>query len=171
MPIEDFMSKKPRVSKNVFLHPTAYIIGDVEIGEMSSVWHYVVIRGDNDSISIGKESNIQENSTIHTDPGFKVEIGDKVTVGHNAVIHGAKVSSNVIIGIGSILLNGSKVGEYSIVGAGSVVPPNAEIPPYSVAMGVPAKVVRKIREEEIKMIEDNAYEYVLHVKRFLNNES
>ncbi len=169
MPLEDFMGKYPRINGKAYLHPTSYVIGDVEIGEMSSVWHYVIIRGDNDSISIGSGSNVQENSSIHTDPGFKVTIGDKVTIGHNAVVHGASISSNVIVGMGSILLNGSKVGEFSIVGAGSVVTEGKEIPPYSLALGVPARVVRKLKEEEIKVIEENAEEYINHVKRFLSN--
>lgn len=167
MPIEEYLGKKPRISERAFIHPTAYVIGDVEVGELSSLWHYVVVRADNDSIVIGKGSNIQENSTIHTDSGIKVEIGDYVSVGHNAVIHGAKISSNVIIGMGAILLNGSKIGEYSIVGAGAVVTQNTEIPPYSLALGVPAKVVRKLKEEEIKMIEHNALEYISHVRRLI----
>jgi carbonic anhydrase/acetyltransferase-like protein (isoleucine patch superfamily) len=167
MPIEEFLGKRPKVSEKAWIHPTAYIIGDVEIGDMSSIWHYVVIRGDSDKIKIGSYSNIQENSTVHVDLGFPVEIGDKVTVGHNSVIHGAKIGSNVIIGMGSILLNGCKIGEYSIIGAGAVVTQNTEIPPYSLALGVPARVVRKITEAEIKMIEANAEEYVTHVRRFL----
>lgn len=126
-----------------------------------------MIRADNDSIVIGKETNIQENTTVHTDYGFKTIIGDRVSIGHNAVIHGATIASNVIIGMGAILLNGSKVGEYSIVGAGSVVPQNVEIPPYSIAVGVPAKVIRKVGEAEKKMIEENAEEYLKHTRRFL----
>ncbi|MCI2414527.1 MAG: gamma carbonic anhydrase family protein [Candidatus Aramenus sp.] len=167
MPIQSYLGKRPRISDKAYLHETAYVIGDVEIGDFTSVWHYVVIRGDNDAIRIGKESNVQENTSIHTDPGYPVEIGDRVTIGHNAVIHGAKVSSNVIVGMGAILLNGARVGEYSIIGAGAVVPQNAEIPPYSVALGVPAKVVRKVREEEVRLIQDNAEEYLNHVRRFL----
>ncbi|ARM76454.1 gamma carbonic anhydrase family protein [Acidianus manzaensis] len=167
MPIEEYLGKKPRISEKAYIHPTSYVIGDVEVGDLSSLWHYTVVRADNDSIRIGKGTNIQENSSVHTDPGFKLEIGDYVTIGHNAVIHGAKISSNVIIGMGSILLNGSKIGEYSIIGAGSVVTQNTEIPEYSLALGVPAKVIRKLKEEEIKMIEENAYEYISHVKRFV----
>lgn len=168
MPIEEYLGKKPRISEKTYIHPTAYIIGDVEIGELSSLWPYAVVRADNDSVSIGKGSNIQENCSVHTDHGFKVEIGDYVSVGHNAIIHGAKVSSYVIVGMGSILLNGSKIGEYSIIGAGAVVTQHTEIPPYSLVLGVPAKVVRKLKEEEIKMIEENANEYILHVKRLVN---
>ncbi|MGC9106038.1 MAG: gamma carbonic anhydrase family protein [Thermoprotei archaeon] len=166
MPIEPFLNKWPRVSPKAYLHSTAYVIGDVEIGDYSSVWHYVVIRGDNDYIKIGKETNVQENSTIHTDAGYPVEIGDRVTIGHNAVVHGAKIESNVIIGMGAIILNGAKVGKYSIIGAGAVVTQGTEIPERSIAVGVPAKVVRKVTNEEVRMIEENAEEYLRHVRRF-----
>ncbi|MCQ4344379.1 MAG: gamma carbonic anhydrase family protein [Sulfolobales archaeon] len=166
MPIEPFLGKWPKVSPKAMIHPTAYVIGDVEIGEYSSIWHYVVVRGDNDYIRIGKETNVQENSTIHTDPGFPVEIGDRVTIGHNAVIHGAKISSNVIIGMGAIVLNGAKIGSYSIIGAGAVVTQGTEIPEGSLALGVPARVVRRLNENDIKMIEENAEEYLRHVRRY-----
>ncbi|MCG2871630.1 MAG: DapH/DapD/GlmU-related protein [Sulfolobaceae archaeon] len=166
MPIEPFLGKWPKVSPKAMIHPTAYVIGDVEIGEYSSLWHYVVVRGDNDYIRIGKETNVQENSTIHTDPGFPVEIGDRVTIGHNAVIHGAKIGSNVIIGMGAIVLNGAKIGSYSIIGAGAVVTQGTEIPEGSLALGVPARVVRRLNENDIKMIEENAEEYLRHVRRY-----
>jgi Carbonic anhydrases/acetyltransferases, isoleucine patch superfamily len=166
MPIEPFLGKWPNVSPKAMIHPTAYVIGDVEIGEYSSLWHYVVVRGDNDYIRIGKETNVQENSTIHTDPGFPVEIGDRVTIGHNAVIHGAKIGSNVIIGMGAIVLNGAKIGSYSIIGAGAVVTQGTEIPEGSLALGVPARVVRRLNENDIKMIEENAEEYLRHVRRY-----
>jgi carbonic anhydrase/acetyltransferase-like protein (isoleucine patch superfamily) len=166
MPIEPFLGKWPKVSPKAMIHPTAYVIGDVEIGEYSSLWHYVVVRGDNDYIRIGKETNVQENSTIHTDPGFPVEIGDRVTIGHNAVIHGAKIGSNVIIGMGAVVLNGAKIGSYSIIGAGAVVTQGTEIPEGSLALGVPARVVRRLNENDIKMIEENAEEYLRHVRRY-----
>jgi carbonic anhydrase/acetyltransferase-like protein (isoleucine patch superfamily) len=166
MPIEPFLGKWPKVSPKAMIHPTAYVIGDVEIGDYSSLWHYVVVRGDNDYIRIGKETNVQENSTIHTDPGFPVEIGDRVTIGHNAVIHGAKIGSNVIIGMGAIVLNGAKIGSYSIIGAGAVVTQGTEIPEGSLALGVPARVVRRLNENDIKMIEENAEEYLRHVRRY-----
>jgi carbonic anhydrase/acetyltransferase-like protein (isoleucine patch superfamily) len=166
MPIEPFLGKWPKVSPKAMIHPTAYVIGEVEIGEYSSLWHYVVVRGDNDYIRIGKETNVQENSTIHTDPGFPVEIGDRVTIGHNAVIHGAKIGSNVIIGMGAIVLNGAKIGSYSIIGAGAVVTQGTEIPEGSLALGVPARVVRGLNENDIKMIEENAEEYLRHVRRY-----
>ena len=170
MPIEEYLGKRPRISEKVYIHPTAYVIGDVSIGEFSSLWQYAVVRGDEDSIEIGKETNVQEHVTIHTDPGYKVIIGDRVTIGHNAVVHGAKVSSNVIIGMGAILLNGSEIGEFSIIGAGAVVTQGTKIPPYSVAVGVPAKVIKKVSEEEIKLILENAEAYVKLTRGFLKIE-
>ncbi|MCH1770002.1 MULTISPECIES: DapH/DapD/GlmU-related protein [Metallosphaera] len=160
MPTEEFLGKKPRISPKVYLHPTSYVIGDVTIGELTSVWHYAVIRGDNDSISIGKRTNIQENCSLHTDKGYKIEIGDLVSVGHNAVVHGARIGNNVIVGMGAILLNGAKIGDNVIIGAGAVVTEGKEIPSNSLVLGVPARVVRKLTEEEIHMIEANAMEYV-----------
>ncbi len=171
MPIEEFEGKKPKISPYAWIHPSAYIIGDVEIGDYTGIWHNVVIRGDEDKIVIGKESNIQENTVIHTDAGIKTEIGDRVTIGHACIIHGAKVGSHTIIGMGAILLNNAKIGEYSIIGAGAVVTQNTEIPPYSLALGVPAKVVRKLTEEDIKMIDENAEIYLNYTKKFLNVRS
>ena len=166
MPLEPFNGKFPRVSPKAVVHPTAYVIGDVEIGDYSSVWHYVVIRGDNDYIKIGNETNIQENSSVHTDPGFPVKIGNRVTIGHNAVIHGAEIGDNVIIGMGAIVLNGAKIGSNSIIGAGAVVTQGTVIPEGSVAVGVPAKVIRKVSEEDVKAIIANAEEYLNHVRRY-----
>ncbi|BCS94121.1 Carbonic anhydrase [Metallosphaera sp. J1] len=170
MPVEEFLGKKPRISPRVYLHPTSYVIGDVVIGELTSVWHYAVIRGDNDSITIGKKANIQENCSLHTDKGFKIEIGDLVSIGHNAVVHGATIGNNVIVGMGAILLNGSKVGDNVIIGAGAVVTEGKEIPSNSLALGVPAKVVRKLTEEEIHMIEANAMEYVHEIQLLLGGQ-
>lgn len=169
MPIEDFLGLRPRVSPRSFIHPTAYVIGDVEIGELSSVWHYAVIRADNDKITIGKQTNVQENSSIHTDRGYSVEIGDRVSIGHNAIVHGAHVGSNVIVGMGAILLNGAKIGDNCIIGAGAVVTEGKEIPAYSLALGVPAKVIRKLSEVDVEAIIKNAEEYVQLSLKFIKN--
>lgn len=164
MPVEDFLGKKPRINPEAYVHPTSYIIGDVEIGRLSSVWHYSVIRGDNDMITLGEGTNVQENCSLHTDRGFKIRIGDFVSIGHNAVIHGAEVGNNVIIGMGAILLNGARVGDNVIIGAGAVVTEGKEIPSNSLALGVPAKVLRKLTQEEINMIKRNALEYIEEIK-------
>ncbi|BCU68402.1 acetyltransferase [Sulfolobales archaeon HS-7] len=164
MAIEEFMGKKPVISPSAFIHSSAYIMGDVNIGDDTSIWHYATIRGDNEKVIIGKGSNIQEHCSIHTDTGFPSILGNYVSVGHNAVIHGASISDYVIVGMGAILLNGSRVGEYSIIGAGSVVTEGTVIPPYSIAVGVPAKVIRKANEKDVKRITENAYDYIRLVK-------
>jgi carbonic anhydrase/acetyltransferase-like protein (isoleucine patch superfamily) len=141
--------KKPKIGRDVFLADTATIIGDVEIGDYSSVWYNAVIRGDLDKIKIGKYTNIQDNVVVHVDRGFPVEIGSYVTVGHSAVIHGCIIEDNVMIGLKSCILNGAKISERTIVGAGAVVT-GKEYPPNSVLMGVPARVVKEITDEEFE---------------------
>ncbi len=141
--------KKPVRASSAYIAPGAFVIGEVEIGEKSSVWFNTVIRGDEEAISIGEETNIQDNSTVHGDKGFPVEIGDRVTVGHNCVLHGSKIGSGAVIGMHSTLLNGCRIGENAVVGAGSLVTSGKEIPPGHLAVGRPAKVVRKLTAEEI----------------------
>jgi|ECHnycMinimDraft_1075156.scaffolds.fasta_scaffold00128_9 Carbonic anhydrases/acetyltransferases, isoleucine patch superfamily len=160
MPVESFNGNSPKIAESAYVHPLAYVIGRVEIGELTGVWPFASLRGDNGSIRLGRRSNVQEGCAVHTDPGYEVVIGDRVSVGHNAVIHGSRIESNVIIGMGAILLNGSKVEEYCIIGAGALVTENTTIPSYSVAVGIPARVMRRVTEEEIKAIERNAESYV-----------
>jgi carbonic anhydrase/acetyltransferase-like protein (isoleucine patch superfamily) len=145
--IYEINNKKPRIRENVFVAETAVIIGDVEIGDFSSVWYNSVIRGDLDKIKIGRRTNIQDNTVVHVDKGFPVEIGDHVVIGHSAVIHGCTIESNVMVGLRACVLNGAHISENTIVGAGAVVT-GKKYPPNSVLMGVPAKVVREITEEE-----------------------
>lgn len=146
--IVPFQGKTPRIAADVFVAPTAVIIGDVEIGEGSSVWFGVVIRGDVEAIRIGRRTNIQENVVIHADPGVPTTVGDEVTVGHGAIVHGCRVASRAQIGMGAVVLNGASVGSGTLIGAGAVVPEGAEIPPGAVALGVPAKVRRESTQEE-----------------------
>ncbi len=141
--------KEPVVAASAYLTPGAFVIGQVEIGEKSSVWFNTVIRGDVDAISIGSETNIQDNCTIHADEGFPVRIGDRVTVGHNSVLHGCKIGSGAVIGMQSVLLNGCSVGEDAVIGAGSLVTSGTEIPPGTLALGRPAKVVKELTPEQI----------------------
>jgi len=148
------------VKKNgVYLMESAEIFGDVEIGENSSVWTKTVIRGDYAHISIGKNTNIQDMCVIHTEQDIPIEIGENVTIGHNAVIHCRKIGSNCMIGMGAMLLLNSEIGEYSIVAAGAVVTENQIIPPRSLVMGVPGKIVREINDEDKKRIEKAAQNY------------
>lgn len=148
--IFSFKEKTPALDPTVFVAPGAFVIGDVHMGKNSSVWFNTVIRGDEESIKIGNETNIQDNCTVHSDEGVPVEIGDRVTVGHNAVLHGCRVGSGTVIGMHCTLLNGCEVGEDSMVGAGALVTPGTKIPPRSLALGAPAKVLRELSPEEIK---------------------
>ena len=145
-----------------YIHPKAEIVGDVSIGEGSSVWAFAVIRGDEGRIRIGKNTSIQEHCIIH---GEDTEIGDNVTVGHSAVVHGAKIRSNVLIGIGAIVLDEVEVGEWVIIGAGAVVPPKMKIKPNSLVLGVPAKVARELNEDDRRLIVSSYEKYVGRVKK------
>jgi carbonic anhydrase/acetyltransferase-like protein (isoleucine patch superfamily) len=153
------------IRKNkVYIMESAEIVGDVTIGENSSVWCKAVIRGDLSSITIGKGTNIQDMCVMHADRHAPIEIGDNVTIGHSAVIHCRRVGSNCIIGMGAMLLDHVEIGEYSIIGAGTVVAENTKIPSRSVVMGVPGKVVREINDADIKRIESAAQDY-LHLSK------
>ncbi len=144
----------------VYIMESAEIVGDVTIGENSSVWNNAVIRGDEFSIRIGKKTNIQDMCVMHAELHIPIEIGDNVTIGHSAVIHCRRVGSNCLIGMGAMLLDNVEVGEYSIIAAGTVVVENTKIPSRSVVMGVPGKVVRETNDEDIERIESSAQDYL-----------
>lgn len=146
MPIYDFEGKTPKIHTTVFVASTASIIGDVVIGEGSSVWPGAVIRGDFNNITIGMYTSVQDNTVIHATPRNPTKIGDHVTIGHGAIIHAAIVGNNSLIGMNAVILDGSKIGKNSIIGAGGVVVENTEIPSNSLAVGVPVKVVRTFNE-------------------------
>lgn len=155
-----------RIHPTVFVAETATIVGDVTIYQDSSVWFGAVIRGDGDRIVIGEGTNIQDGVVVHSDPGFPVIIGRRVVVGHRAVVHGATIADNVMLGIGAIVLNRARVGEFSIIAAGALVTEGADIPPRSLVMGVPGKVVREVTEEEIKRITDGAESYIERARNY-----
>ena len=149
-----------QIHKTAFIASGAVVLGDVTIGENSSIWYNAVVRGDRDSIVIGKESNIQDNAVVHLGSGYPVEIGDYVTIGHGAIIHGCKIGDNTMIGMGAILMNGCEIGKNCIIGAGALVTQNVEIPDNSLVIGNPGKVKRPVTEEEIKWNFENAQLYV-----------
>lgn len=165
----EFGGKKPTISKNVFIAPTACVIGDVFIGEGSSVWFNSVIRGDRARISIGKGSNIQDNAVIHSDE-TEVEIGDGVIIGHGCVMHGRRIKNRVLIGMNATILHGAEIGECSIVGAGALVPPGYIVPNKSLVMGVPCKYVRKTAEEDIELIEKTLENYAKLTEKYLSEK-
>jgi carbonic anhydrase/acetyltransferase-like protein (isoleucine patch superfamily) len=148
-----------KIDESVKIFEGTRIIGKVKIGAESSVWYNAVLRGDMGSINIGKYSNIQDNCVIHSSKGHSVKIGDYVSVGHGAVLHGCEIGENSLIGINSTVLNGAKIGKNCIIGAGAVVTEGKEFEEGSLIIGIPAKAVRKLKSEEIESIKDNAIRY------------
>jgi carbonic anhydrase/acetyltransferase-like protein (isoleucine patch superfamily) len=133
---------RPRVDASCFIHANASILGQVTLARGVSVWPFASIRGDVDPIELGENSNVQDNCAIHTDHGFPVKIGKNVTLGHMAIVHGATIEDDCLIGIRAVVLNGAKIGAGSLVAAGALVTPGTQIPPNSLVMGMPGKVVR-----------------------------
>jgi len=164
--ILNFQEKKPIIDKKSFIAENATIIGEVIIGEYSSIWYNVVLRGDVASIKIGNNTNIQDGSIVHCDVGVPTIIGNNVTIGHNVMLHACKIGDNSLIGIGAIVLDGAEVGEGAIVGAGAIVTPRTKIPPFTMALGVPAKVVRSLSEEEVENLKKHALGYVELMKKY-----
>ncbi|MFD5221015.1 gamma carbonic anhydrase family protein [Streptomyces tendae] len=140
--------KAPKVDAESFVAPTASVVGDVTLHAGASVWYGAVLRGDVERISVGADSNVQDNCTLHADPGFPVTVGERVSIGHNAVVHGATVEDDCLIGMGATVLNGAVIGAGSLVAAQALVPQGMRVPPGSLVAGVPAKVKRELTEEE-----------------------
>lgn len=168
--IKTFYDSTPEIAESVFVAENAAIIGDVKIGDLSSIWYGAVLRGDSDRIRIGKRSNVQDNAVVHVDPGFPVSIGNDCVVGHLALIHGATISDNVLVGMHSTILNGAQIGEFSIIGANALVTSNTVIPPRSLVLGAPAKVVKSLTDEQIIKILKNAKAYVTLSRKYLEDE-
>ncbi len=143
-----------------FVAPGALLLGEVELQEHSSIWFGTILRADLAPICVGRGSNIQDGAVIHVAAGHPTHIGQGVTVGHRAVVHGCTVEEGVLVGIGAIILDGARVGSESIVGAGAVVPPQMEIPPRSLALGVPARIVRSVSAREVEGNREQARRYV-----------
>jgi len=146
--IRSFRGTKPRIAASAYIDPGANVIGDVEIGERASIWPCVVLRGDIEPIRVGAETNIQDGAIVHTDKGFPAIIGDRVSVGHAAVLHGCTVGEDSLIGIGACVLTGAKIGRGAVVAAGSLVPEGMEVEPDMLVMGTPAKPRRPVTPEE-----------------------
>lgn len=155
-----------KIGKEVFIDKTAHVSGDVTLGDECNVWPGASIRGDRSAIVIGERSNVQDNATIHSEHTSFVRIGKGVTIGHNAVVHGAVVEDNVIIGMGAIVLDGATVGKNSIIGAGAVIGGGKVIPEGSIVVGNPFRILRQTTEAEIENIKKNADEYVSAGKEY-----
>jgi len=157
--IGNFKNLRPKIHESCFIAPTADVIGDVTVGENSSIWHRTVLRGDVNKIVVGANTNIQDGSIVHVADDYPTIIGDNVTIGHGAIVHGCTVKDGAFIGMGAIILDGAVIGEGALIGAGALVTEGKEIPPYSLAVGVPAKVVKKLSQEYIEMAQDRAVKY------------
>ncbi len=165
--IKDYKNHNPKIAKSAFIFGSAEIIGHVFIGSESSVWANAVIRGDIGTISIGNKSNIQDNCVIHITEGIPISIGDRVTVGHGAILHSCTIGNDCLIGMGSIILDKAVIGDSSMVGAGSLVTPGKIFPPKSLIMGSPAKVIRSLTENELIRNRKNAEHYVFAAAEYL----
>jgi carbonic anhydrase/acetyltransferase-like protein (isoleucine patch superfamily) len=165
MHIDDRVSGKP-----LFAAATATVIGDITFGKEVGIWFGAVIRADKDRITIGDRSNIQDNCVVHTSKGFPVILGNDVSVGHGAILHGCLIQDQVLVGMGAVVLNGAKVGRGSIIGAGSVITEGKEIPPNSVVVGVPGKIVKQTDEEQQQHILSNALSYVELAREYVHHE-
>lgn len=166
----EFSGKKPNTKNAAFIASNATVIGDCTLGKGSSVWFNAVIRADVDKITIGENSNIQDNCTVHCTEGLPVTVGKSVTVGHNAVIHGCTVGDNCLIGMNATILDGAKIGKNCIVGAGALVTENKSFPDNSLIIGVPAKAVRIIDDAAVEKIIENARHYTALSEEYASGE-
>lgn len=166
--IYQFNEIKPTLPEEYYIADNAMIIGDVVLGEQSSIWFGAVLRGDIEPIILGKRSNIQDNSVAHTGTGAPTILGDDVTVGHKVTLHGCKIGNNCLIGMGSILLDGCEIGDNCIIGAGTLVAQNRKIPSGSLAVGSPGRVIRKLSEEDISNVRKYAERYIIKMRQYRN---
>ncbi len=166
MPIYQIDQKTPQIAASAWVAPNATVIGDARLGDNVSIWWNAVLRGDNDPIHIGANSNIQDGSVLHTDEGVPMHIGANVTVGHMVMLHGCTVGDNSLIGIGSVILNRAVIGKHSIVGANTLIPEGKVFPDGVLIVGSPGKVVRELSEEEKVRLQKSADHYVDNARRY-----
>lgn len=159
---------EPRLTDedSAWVAPDANVIGDVSLGKGVGIWFGATLRGDNERITVGDGSNIQENTVMHTDFGFPLNVGENCTIGHRAILHGCTIGDGSLVGMGAIVLNGAEIGAESLVGAGALVTEGKTFPPRSLIMGVPAKVVRTLTDAEADKIKAGSRNYVANARRF-----
>ncbi|GKS75816.1 gamma carbonic anhydrase family protein [Acidovorax sp. SUPP950] len=156
----------PRTAPSAWVADSAEVIGHVVLGESSSIWFGAVLRGDNEPITIGAGTNVQDGSVLHSDPGQPLVLGERVTIGHKVMLHGCTVGDESLIGIGAVVLNGAKIGRHCLVGAGALVTEGKEFPDGSMIIGSPAKAVRQLSPEQIEGLRRNAQTYIDNAQRF-----
>ncbi len=153
-------------SGNFWVAPNATVVGNIVLEEDSSVWFNAVLRGDNETITVGRGSNVQDGSVLHTDPGFPLTIGENCTIGHMVMLHGCTIKDRSLIGIGAVVLNGAVIGEESLVGANALIAEGKVIPPRSLVLGSPGKVVRELTDDDIAKVQRGVMNYQKNWKRF-----
>jgi carbonic anhydrase/acetyltransferase-like protein (isoleucine patch superfamily) len=167
MPLYQYGDRIPSVHESVFVAPNASVIGSVVLSENVSVWFGATIRGDNDIITLGKNSNVQEGAVLHTDPGIALTVGENVTIGHQAMLHGCTIGDGSLIGIQAVILNGAIIGKGCLVGAGAIVTERKVFPDRSLILGAPARVVRELSDEDVANLLKSAASYVERRAQFL----
>lgn len=158
--------RAPGFGDSVWIAPDATVIGDVSLGANVGIWFGAVLRGDLEPIVIGEDSNLQEHTIVHTDPGFPVTVGRGCTIGHRALLHGCTVGDNSLIGMGAIILNGARIGNNCLVGAGALITEGKSFPDGSLILGSPARTMRELDEKAIAGLRDSAARYVANARRF-----
>lgn len=168
MPLYALDGKKPRFQdeSSTWIAPDAVLIGDVSVGRNAGFWFGAVVRGDNEPIVIGDDSNVQEHCVLHTDPGYPLTVGAGCTIGHRALLHGCMIGDNSLVGMGAIVLNGARIGSNCLVGAGALVTEGKEFPDNSLIVGSPARVVRVLDEASVARLRASAAHYVANGHRF-----
>ena len=162
----DLGDRRAQIDPSCFVAESAQVIGSIVLEADASVWFNCVLRGDNDLITIGRESNVQDASVIHTDAGLQVRVGRGVTIGHRVMLHGCEVGDFSLIGIGAIVLNRAKIGSYCLIGAGTLITENKQIPDRSLVIGSPGRVVRELSDQEMRVLEGSAAHYVQNARRY-----
>lgn len=167
--IYQLKDKQPSISEGVYIAPGAHVIGDVILNRNVSVWFNAVIRGDCDTIDIGPDTNIQDGSILHTDHGVQLRLGQGVTVGHKAMLHGCQVDDYSLIGINAVVLNGAKIGKYCVIGANALITENMEVPDYSLVVGSPGKIIKTLDARTEAMLRASADHYVENGRTFADS--
>jgi carbonic anhydrase/acetyltransferase-like protein (isoleucine patch superfamily) len=165
--VKKYKDYYPKIDKTAYISDSSVVIGRVKIGKNSSVWDCTVLRGDIDEIIIGDNSNVQDGSILHVNEGIPLHIGNGVTIGHGVKLHGCKIGDNSLVAIGAIVLNGAVIGKNCIIGAGAVVTQNAFIPDNSMVFGIPGKVIRELKQEEIESNRENSKSYCELAKNYI----
>lgn len=158
-------SRTPVIDDDAWVAPTASVVGEVTLAAGASVWYGAVLRADDEVVSVGRDSNVQDGAVLHADPGFPCTLGDRVTVGHGAIVHGATIGSGSLVGMGARVLNGATIGERCMIAAGALVPEGFIAPPGVLVIGAPAKVRRELEESDLDLLRETAEEYAANGRR------